>query len=548
MQMQTVEQVKKRIDYLLERDQATEAEIEKVYNEAVDTLRAIVSNVHNRYAVDGVVVPANLYGKITVKDMLLLKQQYDKLPDDLSAQEQDRVDYYTAMSQTSPRGLITALVGMALIAVTHKVGKIIAKNNRTAVKEEIAYQVEHENAPKLTIKKYADPEFKVEAGKDFVPWNERMLSNHDQAVNRINNVINSMVSQGMRAEDIANHFYPGNAQSMRDDNIPKILRDATVKAKRTARTEAAAREDAITEQNFKANDVKYYGWITEPGACKVCTSWAISGPYKVGDESSPRVPGDSHPNCRCRRVGVYKSGPYDFIDLSSGKISSENLKELKRRLDNAIDVYKKETGIDVRKAIKDGTFSNKDLVEKDVKTGFMNWLLHETGYDALPRVVKEFSPQEEFNFIYNRKAKDNKTRPTPFYRGIRPNRYDPNNVVSLEKIKNDFFYGENHPSTVFTSNWGRGTYMTPFKPTASSYAKEYGKDGEVLELGLAKDTKLLFVEKNRKLAEYLGLKDSFKSDLHHDIIGILAGYDGTRKDHISVEVNMMNRGKIEWIP
>lgn len=105
MQMQTVEQVKKRIDYLLERDQATEAEIEKVYNGAVDTLRAIVSDVHNRYAVDGVVVPANLYGKVTVNDMLLLKQQYDKLPDDLSAQEQDRVDYYTAMSQTSPRGL-----------------------------------------------------------------------------------------------------------------------------------------------------------------------------------------------------------------------------------------------------------------------------------------------------------------------------------------------------------------------------------------------------------------------------------------------------------
>lgn len=91
--MQTVEQVKKRIDYLLERDQATEAEIEKVYNEAVDTLRAIVSDVHNRYAVDGVVVPTNLYGKVTVKDMLLLKQQYNKLPDDLSAQEQDRVDY-----------------------------------------------------------------------------------------------------------------------------------------------------------------------------------------------------------------------------------------------------------------------------------------------------------------------------------------------------------------------------------------------------------------------------------------------------------------------
>ena len=146
--MQTVAQVKKRIDYLLERDHATDAEIEEVYNQAIDTLRAIVSDVHNRYAVDGVVVPANLYGKVTVKDMLLLKQQYDKLPDDLSASEQDRVEYYTAMSQTSPKGLITALVGMALIAVVHKVGKIIDKNNQTAVKEEIAYQAKHEDIPK----------------------------------------------------------------------------------------------------------------------------------------------------------------------------------------------------------------------------------------------------------------------------------------------------------------------------------------------------------------------------------------------------------------
>lgn len=156
MQMQTVEQVKKRIDQLLDRDQVTDKELEEVYSQAVDTLRAIVSDVHNRYAVDGVVVPANLYGKVTVKDMLLLKQQYDKLPDDLSAPEQDRVDYYTAMSQTSPKGLITALVGMALIAVVHKVGKIIDKNNQTAVKEEIVYQAKHEDIPKMPVKKYAD--------------------------------------------------------------------------------------------------------------------------------------------------------------------------------------------------------------------------------------------------------------------------------------------------------------------------------------------------------------------------------------------------------
>lgn len=538
MQMQTVEQVKKRIDYLLERDQATEAEIEKVYNEAVDTLRAIVSDVHNRYAVDGVVVPANLYGKVTVKDMLLLKQQYDKLPDDLSAQEQDRVDYYTAMSQTSPRGLITALVGMALIGVTHKVGKIIAKNNRTAVKEEIAYQVEHENAPKLTIKKYAGPEFKVEAGKNFVPWNERMLSNHDQAVNRINNVINSMVSQGMRAEDIANHFYPGNAQSMRDDNIPKILRDATVKAKRTARTEAAAREDAITEQNFKANDVKYYGWITEPGACKVCTGWAILGPYKVGDESSPRIPGDSHPNCRCRRVGVHKSGPYDFIDLSD--VDESKFKELERRLNNVIKVYKAETGIDIRQAIKDGTFSNKTLDREDVKTGFIDWLFHEVGYDAKPRVVKTFSAHEWFNKIAeNPKDPNHLEKPTVFYRGIRAN-----GDIGMDKIKFDLFKGDYIPSGTFTSDWGRGIYMTKHKQTTDRYTRGVG---EVLELGLASDIRMLVADDKIKiLIRALGLEKTYLTDTHYDIVAVLSGYDIVRENKYAVELNVMNRGKIEW--
>lgn len=87
---------------------------------------------------------------------------------------------------------------MALITVAHKVSKIIQKNNQTAVKEEIAYQAKHEDLPKMSAKKYADPEFKVKTGKDFVPWTERVLADHDQAVNRLNNVINSMVSQGMR--------------------------------------------------------------------------------------------------------------------------------------------------------------------------------------------------------------------------------------------------------------------------------------------------------------------------------------------------------------
>jgi len=181
------------------------------------------------------------------------------------------------------------------------------------------------------------------------------LTDHDQAVNWIDNVINGMVSQGMRAEDIANHFYPENTQSMRADNIPKIIRDATVKAKRTARTEAAAREDAIIKQTFKINNVKYFDWVTEPGACQKCTFLALSGPYKVGDEDSPRVPESSHPNCRCKRIKAeildnqfgsklemdlqYFAKPRNYDDvqkmIADGSISLEKFEERKKEFDKA---------------------------------------------------------------------------------------------------------------------------------------------------------------------------------------------------------------------
>ena len=112
-----------------------------------------------------------------------------------------------------------------------------------------------------------------------------------------------MLRQGMRAQDIAEKLFPGNAKSMRNDNnIPKALIDATVSAKRLARTEAAAREDELTDIFFKENKIKYFDWVTEPGACKKCLVIGALGPYKVDDEASPRIPGSSHPNCRCRRI------------------------------------------------------------------------------------------------------------------------------------------------------------------------------------------------------------------------------------------------------
>ena len=131
--MTTVKDEKQRIDYLLSRDDTTDRELEKIYLEAVNLLRSIISEEFNSYAVDGVLTPQDLTRRVTKKDMVLLKKLYDQLPDNLELSEQQRVNYYLASSQTSLSRLLIASIGIALVGVTHKVAKIIRKNNKRAV-------------------------------------------------------------------------------------------------------------------------------------------------------------------------------------------------------------------------------------------------------------------------------------------------------------------------------------------------------------------------------------------------------------------------------
>lgn len=308
--MTTVQQEKQRINQLLNRDAKTDKDIDEIYNEAVDRLRTVINQAFDKYSVDGILVPANLHKKVTRSDMLLLKRQYEKLPDELELPEIERRDNYLAVSQTSQRGLITATLGMVLIGVTHKVVSAIKKNNQAAVKDEVQYIQQNNDLSKTQrkrirtkAKQIEHPNYESKDSSDLsVPWLDRIWLDHDKMLNRIDSTINDQLKQGMRAEDIADKLFPENAESMRQDNIPKAIRDASISAKRLARTEAATREDELTEQSFKSQKIKYYDWVTEPGACKKCLAIEAAGPYKFGDPDSPRPPVDSHPNCRCRRV------------------------------------------------------------------------------------------------------------------------------------------------------------------------------------------------------------------------------------------------------
>lgn len=422
--MTTVQQEKKRIDQLLSRDKKTDEQLNAVYNDGVDMLRAIISDIYTKYAVDGVVIPANLSHRVTRNDMLLLKRQFDKLPDDLELPEEQRRDYYVAISQNSQKSLITAVVGMALVELTLKVKNIIHSNNQTAVKDEVDYLSENNDFTKTQRKRLnkkaeqiAQPDYKLPSQNDiYVSWTERLWLDHDRLLNRIDDNINVMLKKGMTSADIADVMFPGNAESMRQDNIPKAMRDAAISAKRLARTEAASREDELDEQAFKSKKVKYFGWVTERGACMKCISISLAGPYKLGDPDSPRIPSSSHPNCRCRRIPVDSDEIDDKTLALMAGAASVGAKKAKAESNSAETI--------VNDHFEDGTWL--DEINSDKQKRHLPVKVKRTPQDGHSRTI--FNSDVDVEALYN------KYKGTGYIPKDRKGHLQPTELITTNKV------------------------------------------------------------------------------------------------------------------
>lgn len=108
------------------------------------------------------------------------------------------------------------------------------------------------------------------------------------------------IAKGTTASGLVEILFPGDVAYDRKNNVPQALYEAKWRNKRLIRSETAKRIDALDEESMKYDGIKYFDWVDEPGACKICSDWAAGGPYPLGEK--PQVVVDSHPNCRCRRI------------------------------------------------------------------------------------------------------------------------------------------------------------------------------------------------------------------------------------------------------
>lgn len=324
-------------------------------------------------------------------------------------------------------------------------------------------------------------------------------------------------------------------------------------AERLARTETARVQFEAQKKSIIDNGYKYVKWIAEGSACKVCREIADKdngydeyGVYKAKDV--PDIP--VHPNCMCSISAYWVENPKntninsksetdnEFLDLNDP--SEDTITQLVNRFNTVVETYKDKTGIDIRKSIKDGSFSDRDHPYTDQKSKFIKFLIHRYRYDAKPQKVKDFSVHPKINkIVLDPKTKNIESQPTVFYRGIQPTKNK-----TVEQIENDLFEGEYVPSGARSSDYGRGIYISAFKITADRYAKDSGK---VLELGVDNKIKVLYWNTtNKAILSKLGLQSLYPTDRNIDIIALLAKYDAIKSKKNSVEINILNRGKLQW--
>lgn len=367
-------------------------------------------------------------------------------------------------------------------------------------------------------------------------FSQRIWANTDVLKAKLDGILATGIIRGSNPREMARYLR---------DQVSDTFKNAVYASERLARTESARVQHKAQLKSLKDNGYDFCKWHLEPGACKICIGIREDAPkYGLGvyrTEDVPDIP--VHPNCRCA-ISAYwvdeEEKKYSLIDLYSPTI--DDYSELNRRLSLAIEGFQRVSGINVKESINKGTFSDINKPYNDVKAQFMRYLLRSAGYDQLPKEVKTYSEHKNINKFLGAKSKE-----TIFYRGFS------SNDLNLKEQKEQLFHAEEYRiSGARSSDYGRGIYVSAFKPLAERYAKS----GNIIELGVSNKSKVLLMnqvdfkrlsEFNSIKPDYIGMKfKNNKTDINLDIIAILSGYDIIKASEKDAAMCILNRGLLQW--
>lgn len=207
----------------------------------------------------------------------------------------NRMRAYNATMRINRLELIKSQIGVHLTEATTETDKALtAKLSDDYIKEckrqagimEVTAQPSMWTTPKVAKI--------VMAQTNSATFSDRLWANQDALKARLDAVISNGVIQGQNPRKMATQL---------KKQVKTTVTNQRYVTERIARTESARVQFSAQMDSIKANGYEYVQWFAEIKACAECKEIASKdngwGPGIYEIDKVPKIPDDTHPNCRC---------------------------------------------------------------------------------------------------------------------------------------------------------------------------------------------------------------------------------------------------------
>lgn len=450
---------------------------------------------------------------------------------DFLEEENARLRLYNATMRINRLEYLKSQVGMKLTQLTSEVNQELGSRLTDDAQKEYQRQAGIMGHFLGTSKVWTGGNVQkiVMAETNGGTWSQRLWKGQDVLKAQLDGVLSA-------------GFITGESNQVMARKLKSAIRDTVTNQRfvteRLARTESARVAYGVQLESIKANGFKWVEWFAEPSACATCTRIARvdngEGPGIYPVKKVPKIPDDTHPNCRCSIGSYYSDEMLDKklkqLGFGKNKVKRVNLAKadfelttdpriIQNRYDQAVKAYKERVGVDIVDLMKQEKFVDTSNQYNDAKSKFIKYLMVENGYDSLPKPVDKFSGQFVYRGVHDSQGK------------------------SADEFIDDLKHRPLMISGGYSSSKGRGYYFAELELQAEIHARPNGK---VTKWGIAKGATVLDIDDAKQIIREV---DNIRErnnvmDFNYDIIGILSHHDIIKAGGT---INVLNGGTIEWL-
>lgn len=305
-------QEKKYIAKLLKSDEQVYGKSHDFYQVALQEIEDHLNFFIAEYGAAGLLKYVELLKRDSDADRRrLLHFQRAMLKDD-DSQSQNRFKEYTRNAPIDRYHTLNSLIGFSIAGATIATIKLLGRTLNSDFKRDVSRQF---NNNRLAKKAGADVVKEANITKREIlrnsekiigttingnQWSDNIWLYNDNLVNNVQALVAKSLRTGLKQSDVRQLF--PSIRTAKPHTVTGMVETNNAYVKRLIVTERARVLDRATMTVFRSQGIAYFDWVTQPGACDKCEGIADDGPYAVNDASSPSIPDDSHPNCRCTKI------------------------------------------------------------------------------------------------------------------------------------------------------------------------------------------------------------------------------------------------------